>query len=156
MKAFERIIKPASLKRVDVRTLQRFAVARKDEGQSPATVNKDLRGLRVFLRWAVEQRYLRVVPSLKTVWIRADKKQPVNIPLVEYESWLTALDSGKLRLTKRPAGWWQLFTQLAFWLGMRRGEILGLRASPDHVNPHRHILCYITFQPAHTLAVAES
>jgi integrase len=124
--AFERIAKPSNLARVDVRMLQRFAAGRSDEDCSAATVNKDLRAVRAFLRWAVEQRYIWTVPAFKTAWVRADIKQPVVIPLAEYQGWLAALDSGKLRLTKRPAAWWKVFAQLAYWLGMRRGEILGL------------------------------
>ncbi len=126
LKAFERIAKPGNLNRVDVRTLQSFAAARSDEGRAPATVNKDLRAVRTFLRWAVEQRYLRAAPAFKMAWVRADGKQPVVVPWVEYEGWLAALDSGELRLTKRPAAWWKVFAQVAYWLGMRRGEILGL------------------------------
>ena len=49
------------------------------------------------------------------------------MPRDELLAMLTALDSGKLKLTKRPASWWRLFVRLAYNLGMRRGEILGLR-----------------------------
>jgi hypothetical protein len=129
--AFERIVKPRNLTRVDVRMLQRFAAGRSDEGWAAATVNKDLRAVCAFLRWAVEQRYTWTVPAFKTAWVRADAKQPVVIPLAEYQAWLTALDSGKLRLTKRPAAWWKVSLRQAcmncFWasgiVGCQRTEL---------------------------------
>ena len=98
-----------------------------DEDVVPQTVNKDLRATRRFLNWAVEKRYLRVAPKFKSAFVPEDDKLPVVIPRAEYEAMLAALNSGEVKLTKRPAAWWRLFLQLAYQLGPRRNEILELR-----------------------------
>ena len=127
LKAFQRVIKPNNLAQIDVGVLGRFAAARMDEGMTAETVNKDLRAVRAFLHWAVGQPYLVKAPSFKAAWVREDEKRPVVIPRAEYEAMLAALDSGQIKLTKRSAAWWKVFVQLAYGLGMRRGELLGLR-----------------------------
>jgi hypothetical protein len=57
---------------------------------------------------------------------KSSAAHPNAVSVAEYEGWLTALDSGQFRLAKRSASCWRHFMQLAFWLGMQRGEILGL------------------------------
>jgi integrase len=125
--AFARIVKPDNLKKIDVGVLGRFAAARKNEGVTAETVNRDLRAVRALMRYAEEQHFVAKVPKFKTVWIRQDEKPPVVIPQAEYEAMLATLDSGTVKLTKRSSAWWKTFTQLVHGLGLRRGEMLGLR-----------------------------
>ena len=51
---------------------------------------------------------------------------PVNVPVVEYEGWLRRLDSGELKLVQHDSRWYRVLVVLAFALGCRRGELLGL------------------------------
>ena len=51
---------------------------------------------------------------------------PVNVPVAEYEEWLRRLDSGELKLTHHDFRWYRVLVVLAYSLGCRRGELLGL------------------------------
>lgn len=70
---------------------------------------------------------MRVAPSFKQAFVPEDEKLPVVIPRAEYEAMLAVLDTGTVKLKKCSARWWKIFVQLAYGLGMHRGEILGLR-----------------------------
>jgi integrase len=126
LKTFERLVKPDGLTEIDAGVLGKFAAARNAEKVVPETVNKDLRAVRRFLNWSVEQHYLRITPTFKQAFVREDEKLPVVIPRAEYEAMLAMLDSGTVKLTERPAAWYKVFTQLGYQLGLRKGEILGL------------------------------
>ncbi len=124
---FERLMKPDGLAEIDVGCLRAFMAARLAEKKVTAgTANRDLRALRVFLGWAAERRFLAAAPTLKGIKLREDVKLPINIPIEEYRAMMARLDSGKLKLTKRPTEWWRMFLWLAMTFGMRRGELLSL------------------------------
>lgn len=124
--AFERLVKPSKLFRINEGTLGDFAAARKKkDGVVPETINKDLRAVRTMLWWCVRKKYLKATPTFKSAWVREDQRKPIVVPQEEYETILANI--GKVKLTKRSAEWWTVFTKIAFWLGMRRGEILGLK-----------------------------
>jgi hypothetical protein len=78
---FERLMSPRKLQTITTKTIDEFVALRlKDRGKnpkspiSPATVNKDLRHLKVALRKAHEWGYLHVVPRLKMV------REPQKLP----------------------------------------------------------------------------
>jgi integrase len=123
--AFEKLMKPKALKRIDVAVLRDFAAAR-CKTCLPPTTNKDIRAVRVFLYFAKSQHWLREVPKFREVWVREDERMPVNVPVAEYQEWLRKLDSGELKLTYHDARWYRTFAVLAYSLGCRRGELLGL------------------------------
>lgn len=123
--AFQKLVAPKSLKHIDVAVLRDFAAAR-CKISAAATTNKDLRAVRALLHWAASKHYIKAVPRFREVWVREDERMPVNVPVAEYEEWLRRLDSGKLRLVQHGARWHRTFAVLAYALGCRRGELLGL------------------------------
>ena len=126
LNAFERLVKPNKLSRINEGTLEDFAAARKKEDDVvPETINKDLRAVRAMLWWCVRKKYLKATPTFKSAWVREDQRKPIVVPQEEYEMILANIH--KVKLTTRSATWWTVFTKIAFWLGMRRGEILGLK-----------------------------
>jgi integrase len=66
------------------------------------------------------------VPDFKGVFIREDRKKPVIIPEEDFMEMVKALRKPELILKHRPADWWRMFLYIAYYLGLRRGEILGL------------------------------
>jgi integrase len=70
--------------------------------------------------------HLTSVPDFREVFIREDRKQPVVMPEQDFVAIVKSLRSPDLKLVRRPAGWWRLFLYVAYYLGLRRGEILGL------------------------------
>jgi integrase len=120
--AFERLVKPNKLCRINEGTLGDFAAARKKEGMTPETCNKDLRACRAMLWWCVRKKWLKEIPKFKNAWVREDQRKPVVVPKEEYERILANI--GKVKLTKATAPWWTVATTLLFWLGVRRGEII--------------------------------
>jgi len=73
-----------------------------------------------------ERVYLVSVPDFKEVFIREDRKQPVVMPEQDFVAIVKSLRNPDLKLVRRPAGWWRVFLYVAYYLGLRRGEILGL------------------------------
>jgi integrase len=66
------------------------------------------------------------VPDFKGVFVREDKRKPVIIPEEDFVALVKAVSKPGLSLSRRPANWWQAFLYVAYYLGLRRGEILGL------------------------------
>jgi integrase len=106
--------------------LEDFVNARLDAKASPNTINKELRHIKVALRWAWKRDLLSRVPDLGCVFIRVERKQPVIIPETDFVAMAEALKQPGLNLEFRSPAWWQVFLYLAFYVGLRRGEILGL------------------------------
>ncbi len=125
LSAFAKLTKPKSLRRIDVAVLRDFAAARR-KTCSAATTNKDARAVRALLHFAASKHWIRGVPKFREVWVREDERLPVNISTTEYEGWLRKLDSGELKLTHHTASWYRVLVVLAYSLGCRRGELLGL------------------------------
>lgn len=92
---------------------------------SATTVNKELRHARSVLRWAAKRLYLRKVPDFSSVFIREDRKEPVNVPVETYNRLLAALP--KVQFEHRSFDWWRIWLEVGWGLGLRRGELLGLR-----------------------------
>lgn len=89
-------------------------------------MNRDLRHLRAAIRWAKRRGYISDVPDFKGVFIREDRKKPVIIPDQDFLEMVKALRKPELVLKRRSADWWWMFLYTAYYLGLRRGEILGL------------------------------
>lgn len=111
------------LREIKTATVEDFASER-HKVVVAATVNKELRHLRAALRWAQRRHYLREVPQFKHAFVMEPKRKPVIIPEADYHKMLAAIPTAKI--THRSAGWWRVFLTLAYHLGARRGELLGL------------------------------
>jgi integrase len=123
---FTKTAKPKRLSDVTLALLEDFANARLKNGVSGPTVNRDLRHIRAALKWAFRREYLVRLPDFTAVFLRVDATQPVTIPEEDFLSMITALQGPDLVLRKRPKEWWRVFLYVAYYLGLRRGEILGL------------------------------
>ena len=55
-----------------------------------------------------------------------NQHQPVIIPEADFLAMVAALGNKDLQLLRRSIGWWKIFLYLAYYLGLRRGEIFGL------------------------------
>ena len=126
LEKFGAVAKPKRLARVTHMTLEDFANKRLTQKAAIASVNRDLRHLRAALRWAQRRGYISDVPDFKGVFIREDRKKPVIIPEEDFMEMVKALRKPDLVLKHRPAEWWRVFLYIAYYLGLRRGEILGL------------------------------
>jgi integrase len=126
LKAFTETAKPKQLAKVTHGLLEDFANQRLGEGFASATVNKDLRHIRAALRWAKRRGYISEAPDFKDVFIREDRKKPIVIPEKDFLALVKALRKQDLSLKHRPPDWWRVFLYVAYYLGLRRGEILGM------------------------------
>lgn len=117
--------KPVLLRDVSVAVLQNFVRHRSDSQAKPATVNKDLRSIRSAMKWADQRGYFRC-PSFKGLFVREDVKVPVVIPGAHIEAMLGCLENPVIGLKVRPAGWWKVFLNIIYGLGLRRNEAMGL------------------------------
>ncbi len=124
--SFTRTAKPERLGDVTVPKLDEFVVARLQDGVAAATVNKELRHLRAVMKWAKLRHYIPTSPDFSGLYVRIDAKQPTTIPEDDFMSMVMALRKRSLELVHRPASWWKIFLYVAHYLGLRRGEILGL------------------------------
>ncbi len=121
---FKQLMKPSHLRDVTVAKLQTFTHLR-SEKVGNVTINKDLRAVRAFLRWCVEQTYLPVTPKFKTAFLKEEFKLPVKISLEDRQKLLAALDA--VVLVQRSAEWWRVFIQILNDTGCRPGEALNLK-----------------------------
>ena len=126
LRMFSEVSKPKKLSSVKLVTLEDFANARLKEGVAPATVNRDLRHVRAALKWAKRRGLVSEVPDFGNVFIKEHRKKPTIIPEEDFLAMLGAIRKKEIRLTKRPADWWCAFLYIAYYLGLRRGEILSL------------------------------
>ena len=126
LEKFGTVAKPKRLAKVTHATLEDFANKRLTQEAAIASVNRDLRHVRAALRWAKRRGYISDVPDFKGVFIREDRKKPVIIPEEDFMEMVKALRKPDLVLKHRPADWWRIFLYVAYYLGLRRGEILGL------------------------------
>ena len=126
LEKFGEVVKPKRLAKVTHTLLEDFVNKRLQKGAAIATVNRDLRHVRAALRWAKRRDYIAEPPNFKDVFIREDRKKPVIIPEEDFMEMLKALRKSDLILKYRSADWWRMFLYIAYYLGLRRGEILGL------------------------------
>jgi len=124
--AFAKLMKPSLVNNVTTMTIEGFVRGRAEQAVEPATINKDLRHLRAFLRAAQRRRYLLQVPSFQSLFVKEDTRTPVVINDDDLAAIDAVLTDGLLTLQFRAVEWWRVFLWLATYLGLRRGEILGL------------------------------
>jgi integrase len=62
------------------------------------------------------------------VFLPTDSSEPVRIPDADIKAVFEALENPTLKLF-RPSAWWRVFLQMSLFLGVRRGELLGLQWS---------------------------
>ena len=124
--AFTKYGMPEKLAKVTHAVLEDFTDWRLSDGKAVATVNRDLRHLRAALRWAKRRGYLSDVPDFKELFIREDRKTPVIMPEDDFLTIIRSLRKPDLGIRKRSPDWWRVFLYLAYYLGLRRGEIIGL------------------------------
>jgi integrase len=134
---FERLMSPGKLQTITTKTIDEFVALRlKDRGKnpkspiSPATVNKDLRHLKVALRKAHEWAYLHVVPRLKMV--REPQKLPRFVAAEHFELiYREGCEEAKYPKVQgqpySPVEWWRALIVTAYMTGMRITEILSIR-----------------------------
>jgi integrase len=126
LEKFGQVGKPRRLAKITHTLLEDFAIKRLQDGAAAASVNRDLRHLRAALRWAKRRGYISEVPEFKGVFIREDRKKPVIIPEEDFMEIIKATRKPDLALKYCSADWWRVFLYVAYYLGLRRGEILGL------------------------------
>jgi integrase len=126
--AFERVVKPKELRKIDHRTIHSFVSDRVRQVEA-VTTNKDLRHVRTFLNWCCRQSYIAQAPDFGRQFLNVDEADPVWVPDKDVKAVLTALADPALVLTKRSADWWLVFIRVALFTGMRRSELLGLKWS---------------------------
>ncbi|MCA8985374.1 MAG: site-specific integrase [Planctomycetaceae bacterium] len=123
---FTKLGRARRLQEVTHAVLEDFATARLKQGMAPATANRDLRHLRAALKWARRRGYISEAPDFHGLFIKEDRKKPAVIPEEDFLAMVRALRSSDLKLTRCSADWWRMFLYLAYYLGMRRGELFGL------------------------------
>jgi integrase len=126
LNAFTEAVKPRKLAKVSHAVLEDFADRRLREGSARATVNRDLRHVRAALRWAKRRGLISEAPDFKGVFVREDRKKPAIIPEEDFMAMVGALRKTDLALKRRSPEWWRVFLYVAYYLGLRRSEMLGL------------------------------
>jgi integrase len=122
----ERILAPATVADISRGELTRFAAARINEGVSKATVNKDLRMLRAFLRESAKRKYIFRAPEIPFL------KEPGKVPTYitpEVFSQLYAACSAATEPAEQgftAEQWWQAYLVFLYLTGWRCMEPLAL------------------------------
>lgn len=65
-------------------------------------------------------------PDFHGLFVRVPKKTPVVVPEADFLAMVSATESPHTKLDKRTGDWWRTFLYLAYYLGLRRGELLAL------------------------------
>ena len=81
------------------------------------TVNKELRHARSVLRWAAKRLYLRTVPDFSSVFIREDRKEPVNVPVETFNALLAALPKAEFK--HRSVDFWRVWLTVGWGLWVK-------------------------------------
>jgi integrase/recombinase XerD len=111
---------------IQIATLEDFIHARLRQGVASATINRDLRHVRVVLKWAKRRGLINEAPDFTGMFIKEDQKDPTIIPEEDFLALVATLRKPDLPLKIRPAAWWRIFFYVTYYLGVRRGEALGL------------------------------
>lgn len=134
---FEKKISPGKVESITTQTIDTFVAARlKDRGKnpesvvSPATVNKDLRHLKVALRKALDWNYLHKMPKIRMV--REPEKLPRFVTAEHFEMIYKTGCEGAVHPQPQgqacsPTEWWRALVVIAYMTGMRIKEILSIR-----------------------------
>ena len=122
----ERILSPGTVADITRPLLTKFAAARIKEGVAKATVNKDLRTLRAFLREAAKRKYIFRCPEIP--FLKAPSKVPTFVsPEVFaqlYAACHVATEPAEQGFTAEQ--WWQAYFVFLYLTGWRAWEPLSL------------------------------
>ena len=134
MKHFERLVSPKRMKAIKTATVDGYIAKRRVEGGrkakstvSPATVNKELRHLKVVLRVAHDWGYLAVVPRFRM--LKEPQKLPTYVTPEDFAAIYEACDKA-VRPADQPysaADWWKALLVFTYMTGWRVSEPLALR-----------------------------
>jgi hypothetical protein len=92
--AFEELAHPRTLGVISERTFSKYAVALREKGHKPATIQGHLAYLKAAMRWAVDQKFLPAVP--KFVMPKVPKKKAIRkIVAEEFERLAAKAPTGK-------------------------------------------------------------
>jgi integrase len=133
LKHFERIANPKYVDSIKGQTVDHYKSVRRhergvkrDSKVSPATINKELRHIKVVLRIAHEWGYLPSVPKIRM--LREPEKLPRYVSPDHFAAIYKACD-----VAKRPAGlpygppaWWRALVTFCYMTGWRISEPLAL------------------------------
>ena len=117
---FGRLCQPKNLTVIDFTMLEKYQLTRIADDVSPATINKELRTLQSILERAVKRGYLKVNPfkgNRKALWLCEPEKDVIVLKTGEFETLLNAC----------PDEQWEGVCIIAYYAGLRCGEILALR-----------------------------
>ena len=137
--AYQRLMKPGYIDSIKTADVDRFIAKRRRDRQrgksengekpelSPASVNKDLRGLKVAFRKACQWGMLPALPVI--TMLREPERDPQFVDDETFAKLYKACDT-----MTRPAGkhfdaadWWKAIITFAYLTGWRIGEILSIR-----------------------------
>jgi len=119
---FKEICDPKSLTCITFAMLETFRQARLKAGNKPSTMNKSLRSLQSVLNYAVRRNYLKVNPftgNRRALWLKEPEPTPKVVPYEDYQRLFDAC----------PDDQWRAILTIAYYAGLRRGEILHLEWS---------------------------
>jgi integrase len=131
---FEKIIKPARINAITSRTFAEYVAIRQTERVrkggplvSPATVNKELRHLRVVVRKASKWGYLPRVPEID--FLKEHGKLATYVSPEHFAKLYQHADAARWPNDGpfEPADWWRALLVTAYMTGWRIGSLLALR-----------------------------
>ena len=117
---FKRLIGPNSSKRINQNTLDKFVLDRGREVKK-ITLNKDIKNLNAFLRWAMKNRF--IAPGLEIKKVKIAQKPVMALTTQQVQALLSAT-------ARYPT--LRLRVLLAVTTGLRRGDIEAIRIGDIH------------------------
>ena len=106
--------------------VEQYKMKRREEGRSPATVNRDIACLRNMLNMAVEWKYLQINPIARVKLLQEDNEKMWVLSPEEEARLLEECE-------KRPKEYLRDLAEFALYSGMRQGEIFGLKKVNVHL-----------------------
>jgi len=117
LRNFERLVGKCSSKQITQNVIDKFILQRGSEVKRP-TLNKDIRNLKTFVNWCMENRYLN--GALKIKELKEDERPVKSLNDLQIKKLISAAESYrsiKMRIL------------LALGTGLRRGDIESLKIS---------------------------
>ena len=131
VKSFERLVKPKRLTGIKSQMIDDYRTKRAQERRkgrdttvSPATVNKEMRHLKLVLNHAVDWGYLQKLPKFRM--LREPEKLKRYVPPDDFAAIYNACDTATapVEFPFEPVDWWRGLLVFAYMTGWRIGEIL--------------------------------
>lgn len=126
-------MKPDTLGDVTAKTLARYMMEMREDGQSPSTITGHIVYLRTMLKWAQSQGYISSVPVVTMPKI----PKGANKVKVRAAAKLSEADFDRL-IKYCPTNSWKLLVSFAWHCGMRRNEAMGVHG--EHIDLANHII----------------